>query len=136
MGRWAGSASLKVYLADMTDDPRALCFRASPAIWFVTFPAKRARRRCAFRTANVKEKTTSSRVAVRGRVSADARCRLDRRSGSKPGVPRDDTPLCGRHPPAPADRPVELSDVSEKGLGERKSKILRGLPSQAPSPGA
>src|SRR5437762_11595163 len=42
MRRWAlGSASLKVNSTDTTDDPRALCFRVSPATWFASFPAKR-----------------------------------------------------------------------------------------------
>ena len=123
---YIGFASLKVILTDMTDDPRALCFRVSPAIWFVTFPAKRARRRCAFRTANVKEKSTSSRMAVRDALAqmrgADSidegeqtRCASRRHAPVQPS------------PPAPADGPVELSHVSEKGLGERKSKSLRGF---------
>src|SRR5437870_6634311 len=108
MRRWAiGSASLKVDLTDMTDDPRALCFRVSPAIWFVTFPAKRARRSCAFRTANVKEKSTSSRMAVRDALAqmrgADSidegeqtRCASRRHA---PGQPP---------PPAPPDGPGAL----------------------------
>src|SRR2546422_256307 len=137
-GRGAGSFTVCGFLnllKKLLVDSRPLCVRVSPAACLAAFPASCEPRRCAACTASVKKKSAASRVGVRDALAqmsgADSideaeqtRCASRRHAPVQPS------------PPAPADGPVELSHVSEKGLGERKSKSLRGLPSQAPSPGA
>src|SRR6266550_867648 len=130
MRRWAlVSASLKVNSTDTTNDPRALCFRVSPATWFASFPAKRGGEDALSAQRMSRKKTVVPKKTLRkgrtphcgeGRVSADARCRLDRRSGANQ-VCLATTRPCAAITPGACDGPVELSH--RVGEGSRGTKI-------------